>query len=285
MGLLLADEHIASLRPLVLGTSWHGKHLPPITVGQGGGDERSSLGGTFNHDEGVTHARHDTVALHKVFLVRMGVAHELGDQPALPEHLHRRFAVNAGINLVEAVCQDTHCGQSVAECSAVGLDVDAVGQSAHNQGAGQQLCQPFHHAPACGPPVVGGLAGAHNAHDVAGVEVGGAAGIEQDGGIRTIPEAHGVCLVVQAEAFDLLPFCKLHLFVGAGQTAVHLLEGGLYPWRVAFQHCSQFMTVGIHLGGTAHFRHQRLFFLQAQPGKPGQCHAVQHLLRCHCRTR
>ena len=76
------------------------------------------------------------------------------------------------VDAVQTVSQYAHGVESVGQCFAVGMDVDAVSQSAYYQHVGKQGAELLHETLAEAFAVVGGIACAYDAQDVTAVQVG-----------------------------------------------------------------------------------------------------------------
>ena len=205
--------------------SGEGPHLPVVAQGDVGCDERTAFCCALYDDDGVCHTCHDAVALHEVPLVDGRAGHVFREQSALPDHLLCRLAVHPGIYLVQAVSQDAHRRESVLQGCPVAMYIDAIGQTAYHECIGAQALQVGDEGAAEVLAVAGDLSGADHADDVAGIEVGCAHAVEQDGRIGAVPQALGIVLIGQAKATDATFPTEVQLLRGTFQIAVHRGDG------------------------------------------------------------
>ena len=115
----------------------------------------------------------------------------------MTEHVAGGVAVGRGIEGVEPVRQDADCVEVVVECGTVGADVDPIGESAHDEGIGEGFGQFGAAAFAVGFAVGGDAPRTHDRHDVACIEIGCAAIVDDGGGVRAFGESTRI--VVGAE--------------------------------------------------------------------------------------
>ncbi|EDY97411.1 hypothetical protein BACPLE_00201 [Phocaeicola plebeius DSM 17135] len=204
-----------------------GEAVALVAFGYLGGNEGASFGAGLYHEGSVADAGYDAVALHEVLPVGVGAAHELGEQSALCQHLGSGAAVYGWVDAVQTVSQYTHGVESVGQCLAVGMDVDAVSQSAHYQHVGKQGAEFLHETLAEAFAVVGGIACAYDAQDVPAVQVGRAFVEQDERGIGTFAEAGWIGFVVFGQALNLVLLGKREL--GFAQTEYfRMLKGGSY---------------------------------------------------------
>ena len=204
-----------------------GEAVALVAFGYLGGNEGASFGTGLYYEGGIADAGYDAVPLHEVLPVGVGAAHEFGEQSALCQHFGGGAAVYGRVDAVQAVSQYTHRVEPVGQRLAVGMDVDAVSQSAHYQHIGKQGAEFLHETLAEGFAVVGGIACAYDAQDVPAVQVGRAF-IEQDErGIGTFAEAGRVGFVVFGQALNLVLLGKRE-FGFAQAEYLRVLKGGGY---------------------------------------------------------
>jgi len=156
---------------------------------------------------------HNAVAAHEVAGEGAHAGDVLGEESAVEEHVAGGVAVRGGVEGVEPVRQDADGVEPVVEGGAVGVDVDTVGESAHDEGIGEGFGQFGAAAFAVGFAVGGDASRAHDRHDVARVEIGRAAIVDDGGGIRTFGQAPGIVVGAEGEGADVVAPAELE-FVG-----------------------------------------------------------------------
>ena len=173
------------------------------------GNQGSSLRGRLHHNGGIAHSCHYPVALHEVLSVRIGAAHEFGQQSAMVHHVDRRFPMGSRIDTVQSVCQYTNGGEAMFQGRFMGLDVDAVSQSAYNEHIGTYSGQVLDKRLAYFFSIGSGMTGAYHADDSQGIE-GSISPIKQgQWSIFTLPETGWVGSIVQCQTLNLILLGKL----------------------------------------------------------------------------
>ena len=193
-----------------------------------------------------------------------------------------RAAVYGGIDAVKPVSQYADGVEAVGEGFPVGVNVNAVGQSAHNQRVGQQSAELLHKPLAERFAVIGGVAGTHDAQDMAAVQVGRAFVEQHEWGVGTFAEAGRVGLVVFGQALNLVLLCKRQ-FGFADAEYFGMLEGGGYLGRQAGDEGWQFAGMLKKHGGTSGSLNQVAGAYQTDAGQKGQGQTAEKFFFVHFR--
>ena len=133
--------------------------------------------------------------------------------------------MSRGVYLVESVSQHAHGLVAVGQRLPVGINIDAVGQTADDEHLGTLLTEVGNEAPYEVLPVDGAVAGADDVDDTALVEVGRPHIIEDDGRINALLHALWVCVVAKAEGLYVMFLDEGHLASGMLQGRVPVAEG------------------------------------------------------------
>ena len=212
-GAVVAHEVQAAAAVLVVGATGQGTDGAVVVGGEVGGDERSTLFGTFDHEGDIGQPGDNAVAAHEVAGEGSHAGDVLGEESAVTEHVAGGVAVGRGIESVEPVRQDADGVEPVVEGGAVGVDVDPIGESAHDEGIGEGFGQFGTAAFAVGFAVGSDAPCAHDGHDVACIEIGRAAIVDDGGGIGTFGQAPGIVVGAEGEGADVVAPAELE-FVG-----------------------------------------------------------------------
>ena len=212
-GTVVANEVQAAATVLVVGAAGKGTDGAVVVGGEVGGDEGSALFGTFDHEGDIGQSGDNAVAAHEVAGEGAHAGDVLGEESAVEEHVAGGVAVRGGVEGVEPVRQDADSVEVVVEGGAVGVNVDAVGESAHDEGIGESFGQFGTAAFAVGFAVGGDASRAHDRHDVARIEIGRAAVVDDGGGIRTFGQAPGIVVGAEGEGADVVAPAELE-FIG-----------------------------------------------------------------------
>ena len=138
-GTVVANEVQAAATVLIVGATGKGTDGAVVVGGEVGGDEGSALFGTFDHEGDIGQSGDNAVAAHEVAGEGAHAGDVLGEESAVEEHVAGGVAVRGGVEGVEPVCQDADSVEPVVEGGAVGVNVDAVGESAHDEGIGESF--------------------------------------------------------------------------------------------------------------------------------------------------
>ena len=168
----IAYEPVAALAVRGAHGTRERKHIAVIFLSDACGDKATALRRTLHKDGGVAQTRRDAVAPHEVDLVGLRVGHILGDKPTMRHHLVGRVAMALRIEGVEAMGQHRHRVHLVGQGIAVCMNVDPIGQSAHNERIGTAPPQVGHKTPDQVLAIGRAVARANNIDDPPGVEVG-----------------------------------------------------------------------------------------------------------------
>jgi hypothetical protein len=212
-GAVVAHEVKAAATVLIVGAAGEGADGAVVVGGEVGGDERSALFGTFDHEGDIGQSGDNAVAAHEVAGEGAHAGDVLGEESAVAEHVAGGVAVRGGVEGVEPVCQDADGVEPVVEGGAVGVDVDPIGESAHDEGIGEGFGQFGTAAFAVGFAVGGDAARAHDRHDVARVEIGRAAIVDHGGGVGTFGQSPRIVVGAEGEGADAVAPAELE-FVG-----------------------------------------------------------------------
>ena len=109
--------------------------------------------------------------------------------------------------------QDADGVEVVVEGGTVGVNVDPIGESAHDEGIGEGFGQFGTATFAVGFAVGGDAARTHDRHDVARIEIGRAAIVDDGGGVGTFGQAPGIVGSAEGEGADVVATAELE-FVG-----------------------------------------------------------------------
>ena len=101
----------------------------------------------------------------------------------------------------------------VVECGTVGVDVDPIGESAHDEGIGEGFGQFGAAAFAVGFAVGGDAPRTYDGHDMPRVEIGCAAIVDHGGGIGAFGESTRIVVGAEGEGTDVVAPAELE-FVG-----------------------------------------------------------------------
>lgn len=257
-----------------------GEAVALVAFGYLGGNEGASFGAGLYHEGGVADAGYDAVALHEVLPVGVGAAHELSEQSALCQHFGGGAAVYGWVDAVQTVSQYAHGVESVGQCFAMGMDVDAVSQSAHYQHVGKQGAEFLHETLAEAFAVVGGIACTYDAQDVTAVQVGRAFVEQDERGIGTFAEAGWIGFVVFGQALNLVFLGKREL--GFAQTEYfRMLKGGGYLRSDSGKKGRQLAGVFEKYGRTSGSLNQVAGSYQTDAGQKGKGHAAEEFFFVH----
>ena len=212
-GAVVAHEVQAAAAVLVVDATGKGADGAVVVGGEVGGDEGASLFGTFDHEGDIGQSGDNAVAAHEVAGEGAHAGDVLGEEPAMEEHVACGVAVRGGIEGVEPVRQDADGVEVVVEGGAVGVNVDAVGESAHDEGIREGFGQFGAAAFAVGFAVGGDASRTHDRHDVARVEIGRAAIVDDGGGVGAFGQAPGIVVGAEGEGADAVAPAELE-FVG-----------------------------------------------------------------------
>ena len=212
-GAVVAHEVQAAAAVLVVGAAGEGTDGAVVVGGEVGGDEGAALFGTFDHEGDIGQSGDNAVAAHEVAGEGAHAGDVLGEETAVEEHVAGGIAVGGGVEGVEPVRQDADCVEVVVECGTVGVDVDPIGESAHDEGIGQGFGQFGTAAFAVGLAVGGDAPRAHDGHDMPRVEIGCAAIVDHGGGIGAFGESARIVVGAEGEGADVVAPAELE-FVG-----------------------------------------------------------------------
>ena len=151
--------------------------------------------GTFNDNAGVAHACNNTVTAHEVLFVGIGMCGIFREQSTLIEHLFRSVPMRMGIERVESVGQNSHGFKAIVECLPMCIDVDTIGESAHNKCIGAKLSQVGDEPSDKILPVKCTASRAHNIDNAWTVEVGRALIEQHKRCITAFTETSGIAFV------------------------------------------------------------------------------------------
>ena len=104
----------------------HSKHIFIITVGNVGGNQRSTFFGSLYNDQSIAQASNYPVSCRKIMRVRFCAETVLGKQPALAYHFAGRVFVCGRINYIHATAHDPKGGQSMFECLLVRTNINSI---------------------------------------------------------------------------------------------------------------------------------------------------------------
>ena len=212
-GAVVAHEVEAAAAVLVVGAAGAGTDGAVVVGGEVGGDGGSALFGTFDHEGDIGQSGDNAVAAHEVAGEGAHAGDVLGEESAVEEHVAGGVAVRGGVEGVEPVRQDADGVEPVVEGGAVGVNVDAVGESAHDEGIGESFGEFGTAAFAVGFAVGGDAARAHDRHDVARVEIGRAAIVDDGGGVGAFGQAPRIVVGAEGKGADAVAPAELE-FVG-----------------------------------------------------------------------
>ena len=212
-GTVVAHEVQAAATVLIVGATGKGTDGAVVVGGEVGGDEGSALFGTFDHEGDIGQSGDNAVAAHEVTGEGAHAGDVLGEESAVEEPVACGVAVRGGVEGVEPVCQDADGVEPVVEGGAVGVNVDTVGESAHDEGIGESFGEFGTAAFAVGFAVGGDAPRTHDRHDVACIEIGRAAIVDDGGGIGTFGQAPGIVVGAKGEGADVVAPAELE-FVG-----------------------------------------------------------------------
>ena len=212
-GTVIAHEVKATAAVLVVGATGEGADGAVVVGGEVGGDERSSLFGTFDHEGDIGQSGDNAVAADEVAGEGAHAGDVLGEESAVEEHVAGGVAVRGGVEGVEPVRQDADGVEVVVEGGAVSVDVDPIGESAHDEGIGQGFGQFGTAAFAVGFAVGGDAPRAHDRHDVACIEIGRAAIVDDGGGVWAFGKSARIVSSAEGEGADVVATAELE-FVG-----------------------------------------------------------------------
>lgn len=212
-GAVVAHEVKAAAAVFVVGAAGEGTDGAVVVGGEVGGDEGSALFGTFDHEGDIGQSGDNAVAAHEVAGEGAHAGDVLGEESAVEEHVAGGVAVRGGVEGVEPVRQDADGVEVIVEGGAVGVNVDTVGESAHDEGIGKSFGQFGAAAFAVGFAVGGDAARTHDRHDVARVEIGRAAIVDDGGGVGAFGQAPGIVIGAESEGADVVAPAELE-FVG-----------------------------------------------------------------------
>ena len=107
--------------------------------------------------------------------------------------------MHGGINAVEPVRKYSHSGKTCGKCAAMGVDVYAVSQSAHNNRIGSQSGKVAGERSAYFPAVFGAMACAYNRYYSSRIEIGVAFVEQNERRVVTSFQPRGIVGVAKAE--------------------------------------------------------------------------------------
>lgn len=212
-GTVVAHEVKAAAAVLVVGATGEGTDRTIVVGGEVGGDEGTSFFGTFDHEGDIGQSGDNAVAAHEVAGEGAHAGDVLGEETAVQEHVAGGVTVGGGIEGVKPMRQDTDSVEAVVEGGAVGVNVDTVGESAHDEGIGESFGQFGAAAFAVGFAVGGDAPRAHDRHDVACIEIGRAAIVDDGRGVGAFGESARIVVGAEGEGADVVAPAELE-FVG-----------------------------------------------------------------------
>lgn len=277
-GAVVAYQLVATLAVFGSHGTGKGKRVTVVVARQPGRNESAAPCRALYEDAGVTHARYDTVAAHEVGLVGVGAGGIFGEQSAVCGHFVGCVAVGRRIERVEAVSQYAHRRQAVVERLSVGVDVNAVGQSADDERVGTEPLQVGHETADEILSVGRAVAGAHDADHVACVEVCRAPIVESQRRVGALQQPSGVAFVFRREYFHVVLFGPSQLFVHPSPHCVRVLKERHEAWRGLGHQCAYVVAVPYDVGSVAHLPIKHLHLVDMPESQSGQYERIVDFL-------
>ena len=182
------------------------------------------------------------------------------------------------IDAVEPMGQDTDGGQLMVKGGTVGSNVDAVCQPADDEHFGTKGLQVADKVVAELAAIVGGFAGAHQADNAQGIQIGIPLEEEHQRSIGTLAQAGGIASVADADDIDTALLRKLPFALGTTErigTIELLQQPPLGRLGVVYQ----FVASGKHIGGIAKDIVQQAGADKAHTGNLLQSQAMKDFFR------
>ena len=252
---LLPDQQVAALRADVVDASRHGEYLPPVAVGQPGGDHPAALDAGLHEHGGAGEPGADAVAAQDGERGGRRAGRVIRHEGAAGRgaEAFREGAVPPGVHFVDAHRADADRRQAAGEGRGVCGDVHAYGHPADNHRFGRCFGKCTEDALAAFTPVEALVPGAHDGHGRPLPEQfargRGAADVQQQRRVGAFPQGGGVAFVEDVQELVASPGKPLQFFCGGVE------RGGTDPGRPVVIRAEQFQALPFGkrehgLGGT-----------------------------------
>ena len=172
--------------------------IAAIFFGDTRGDESTAFSSTLYEDRGITDTCRDAIPAHEIQAVGFAVRHILREEASMVYHRVGNVAMGWRIEGVKTVCQYGYGIETIVERSTVGMDIDAIGQSADNKDIGAERPKVGNEMANQVLSIARTMARAHDIDDMSPVKVGVTLVEEHQRSVSSLLETVGVGIIIEA---------------------------------------------------------------------------------------
>jgi hypothetical protein len=159
--------------------------------------------------------------------VRIGFGEEFGKESTVVQHINGSFTVNIRIDTVQSVSKDSHGGKVVGQGSAMGMDINAISQTAdyqHIRIMRGKITQEIYTELLA---ILCGIASTDHIDDTKTIEIGMPFEEEDYRSVFTFAQTRRISFIFESQTSEAILLHELH-FVFGMQESGRIIEGSNY---------------------------------------------------------